>query len=97
MKQYKINENNITYDIEEQFDGDKTWYKNGKRHRENGPACEWSDGTKIWYKNGLHHRDDGPACEYANGSIDYWYNGKRLENINSYEDLLRYIKFLSIS
>jgi hypothetical protein len=29
--------------------GDKCWYLNGKRHREDGPAEEWADGTKCWY------------------------------------------------
>ena len=32
--------------------GTKRWYLNGKLHREDGPAIEWSDGTKEWYLNG---------------------------------------------
>jgi hypothetical protein len=27
----------------------KGWYINGKRHREDGPAIEYSDGDKYWY------------------------------------------------
>ena len=54
----------------------KAWYKNGKRHREDGPAVEWGDVTKAWYKNEKYHREDGPAVELANGD-KYWYlNGK---------------------
>ena len=27
----------------------KRWYKDGKLHREDGPAIEWADGVKDWY------------------------------------------------
>ena len=30
-------------------DGTKSWYLNGKRHREDGHAVEFSNGTKWWY------------------------------------------------
>ncbi len=36
-----------------------TWYKNGKRHRKDGPAVIWGDGSQFWYKNGKRHREDG--------------------------------------
>jgi hypothetical protein len=26
--------------------GDKEWWLNNKRHREDGPACEWANGDK---------------------------------------------------
>lgn len=53
------------------------WYLNGKLHREDGPAIEFSDGTKKWFLNGQLHRINGPAIEYPNGS-KYWYlNGLR--------------------
>jgi hypothetical protein len=32
--------------------GDKYWYQNGKRHREDGPAIEYAHGSKYWYING---------------------------------------------
>ena len=32
-------------------DGDKHWYMNGERHREDGPAIEYADGDKYWYLN----------------------------------------------
>ena len=32
--------------------GDKHWYLNGVRHREDGPAIEYANGTKYWYFNG---------------------------------------------
>jgi len=33
----------------EYLNGDKSWYKEGRRHRENGPAIEYPNGTKYWY------------------------------------------------
>lgn len=57
-------------------DGTKYWYKNGKLHREDGPAIERADGTKYWYQHGEYHREDGPAVEGADGT-KYWYkNGE---------------------
>jgi hypothetical protein len=32
--------------------GTKIWYRNGKRHREDGPAIEYVNGDKAWYLNG---------------------------------------------
>jgi len=32
--------------------GGRSWYKEGKLHRENGPASEWNDGEKHWYYEG---------------------------------------------
>ncbi len=29
--------------------GTKYWFKNGKLHREDGPACEYTDGSKYWW------------------------------------------------
>ena len=54
-------------------DGTKKWYKDGKLHRENGPAIEYTSGRKEWYKNGKLHRENKPAIEHANGD-KYWYN-----------------------
>lgn len=33
--------------------GTKEWYKDGKRHREDGPAVEWESGYKEWYLQGI--------------------------------------------
>ena len=32
--------------------GTKEWYLDGKLHRTDGPAIEYSDGYKAWYLNG---------------------------------------------
>lgn len=52
-------------------DGTKEWYRNGKRHRDGGPAIEWFDGTKVWFQNGQLHREDGPAYEGRDGDDQY--------------------------
>jgi hypothetical protein len=72
--------------MKEQFihideDGDKLYYSDREmkiRHREDGPAVEWSDGYKAWWLNGKLHREDGPAIEHVNGDKSWWLNGKYL-------------------
>ncbi|WP_202416734.1 hypothetical protein [Duganella qianjiadongensis] len=39
------------------------YYKDGKLHREDGPAVEDLNGSKEWFLNGLRHREDGPAID----------------------------------
>lgn len=48
------------------------YWLNGKLHREDGPAIEWSDGSKFWYVNGLCHSDNTFAVEDPYGG-KYWY------------------------
>jgi len=57
-------------------DGSQSWHLEGKLHREDGPAIEWTNGTRSWRINGLRHREGGPAIEYADGSREWWLNGK---------------------
>ena len=52
--------------------GTKRWFKNGKCHRDDGPAAIHLNGTEFWYKEGKWHRDDGPAVIKADGT-QYWY------------------------
>jgi len=37
------------------INGDQLWYKNGKMHRDNGPAVIRVNGDKYWYKNGVSY------------------------------------------
>jgi hypothetical protein len=67
----------IEYNVKVWHDGTKKWYLNGKLHREDGPACEYSNGDKEWCLNGELHREDGPAVELGNGNKTWWLNGKR--------------------
>ena len=54
---------------------DIAWFKNGKYHREDGPAVELVKGSKYWCKHGKYHREDGPAIEWADGSKCWYLNG----------------------
>ena len=56
--------------------GNRRWYLNGKRHREDGPAIERADRDRWWYHHGKRHREDGPAVEYATGHREWYLNGK---------------------
>jgi len=38
--------------------GDSAWYKNGKWHREDGPALEYKYGTKSWCFEGKLFEDE---------------------------------------
>lgn len=49
----------------------------GKLHRLDGPAAEFTDGAKSWYKLGLRHRIGGPAIEYPDGGKEWWVEGLR--------------------
>ena len=44
--------NHKTYEVKVYANGDKIWYLNNKRHREDGPAVEYADGVKCWFLNG---------------------------------------------
>ena len=68
----------IEYTVKVYDHGSKEWFLNGKLHREDGPAAEYSWGTKAWYLNGELHREDGPAIEHGNGSKDWYLNDKQV-------------------
>ena len=67
--------------------GTKEWYKNGKLHREDGPAVIHSDGFKMWLIKGKLHREDGPAKIWPDGYCEYYLNSKQLteEEFNNYK------------
>jgi antitoxin component YwqK of YwqJK toxin-antitoxin module len=58
--------------------GNKEWWKNGNRHRDNDlPAVKCADGSKYWCINGKLHRDnDLPAIETADGDKEWYINGE---------------------
>jgi hypothetical protein len=66
----------IEYTVKVYGNGDKVWYLNDERHREDGPAFEGASGTKAWWLNGKLHREDGPAVEWANGNKSWYLNDK---------------------
>lgn len=64
----------IEYTVKVFDNGDRYWYLNDKRHREDGPAIEYSNGSRWWYLNGKLHREDGPAMEFTNGTRRWYLN-----------------------
>lgn len=54
----------------------RSWWRGGERHRDDGPAIEWSNGWRVWFRNGNLHRDDGPAIEGRDGTREWWQYGK---------------------
>jgi len=68
----------LEYTVTENKFGTKFWNLNGKLHREDGPAIEYTDGSTEWYVNGELHREDGPACEYTDGDKYWFINDHRL-------------------
>ncbi len=55
-----------TYKVTIEDNGDKIWYLNGQRHREDGPAIEYADGYKIWYLEGNHYTEDEWKAKLSN-------------------------------
>ena len=68
----------IEYKVRVYANGDKFWYLNDNRHREDGPAIEYVDGDKSWYLNGELHREDGPAIEWPDGTKAWFLNDEEL-------------------
>jgi hypothetical protein len=64
------------YQVKVHDNGDRFWYVNGKLHRENGPACEYTS-SRFWVVDGKRHRTDGPAVECTNGDRFWYVNDKR--------------------
>jgi hypothetical protein len=56
--------------------GTERWKLNGKFHRLDGPAIEFTDGEKHWYMCGKLHRLDGPAVEYPDGEKSWYVDNK---------------------
>ena len=59
---------------------------NGKWHRSDGPAIEWSDGTKSWYFHGKRHRLEGPAVEWQDENKRWFYYGYKAESKEEFYD-----------
>ena len=57
--------------------GIQCWYRDGIRHREDGPAVIYPDGTQYWYRDGKRHREDGPAVIHPDGRQLWYKNGIR--------------------
>src|SRR6476620_10785044 len=55
--------------------------RDGKRHREDGPAFEWPEkGGRAWYIHRKLHREDGPAMDGPLGKSWYFKGRKHRED-----------------
>jgi hypothetical protein len=65
------------------------WIVNGKLHREDGPAIEYSDGRKKWYYNGKLYKiqySDGKVKTIVKNKSEHHNRAKKsLKNIFDYE------------
>lgn len=68
------------------------YYRNGKLHRDDGPAVIKPDGTQEWYKEGKLHRDDGPAVIYTFGEEQWYNNGEIHKNSKQLSNLSKNIQ-----
>ena len=85
LKSFKLFES-VTKHV---FDDRIEYYNDeGQKHREDGPAVEYSNGHKEWWMNDQLHREDGPAIEYSNGYKCWYLNGKLIHEF-------LFIKFLT--
>lgn len=41
----------------------KFWYLHGSRHREDGPAVEYSNGSRFWYLDNYQYRNEEEFLE----------------------------------
>jgi len=56
--------------------GTRRWYRDGKYHRDDGPAVENANGDLEWIIDGVRHREGGPAMTTTSGQESWWANGK---------------------
>jgi hypothetical protein len=78
-----IEYNNLSTKEQKNFTGIVKWnndnieyFKNGKWHREDGPAMIWQSGGKSWYFKGKLHNLNGPAKIYPDGREGYFIHGE---------------------
>ncbi len=55
--------------------GNKHWYTDGVRHREDGPSYVGANGEETWRLYGELHRIDGPAVTYVNKTQSWYVRG----------------------
>ena len=48
----------IEYTVKVYPNGTRYWHLNGKLHKEDGPAIEYSDGVRCWYLNNEQLTED---------------------------------------
>lgn len=77
--------------------GPKYWYKQGKPHREDGPAIERTDGSKEWWVEDKQYFqiiiNDFVVLDYYKGEYNLiWYKLLNEDKIIDYPDIPRLIQ-----
>ena len=72
--------------------GTKYWYKEGKRHRLDGPACEFSNGYKQWWLESHYYSKinlkDYVVLDHDKGKYNIkWYKLLDKNKIFEYPDI----------
>ena len=57
----------------------QVYIRNGKKHRDSGPAEIHPSGYQAWFQNGLRHRVGGPAVTHIDKRKEYWEKGKLIK------------------
>ena len=95
----KIIKTNSWRDLPENFtgiieftNGTKYWYKEGKCHREDGPAIEYSNGYKEWYLEDEEYFEinlnDYVVLDYYKGKFGLmWYKILDIDEIIENPDI----------
>ncbi len=70
----------------------KCWYKDGKIHREDGPAIEWTNGEKEWWFEGKEYfrinLKDYVVLDHCKGKFGIiWYKLLYKDEIIDYPDI----------
>lgn len=65
---YLMNTEDIKNGLVIDAEGNKSWWKNGVLHREDGPAVEWENGHKSWWIDGVK-LDGSPKAAVKNRPI----------------------------
>lgn len=60
-------------------DGALIWFREGHKHKLDGPAAKWDDGTQEWWVEGCLHRIDGPAVVDPKGEHQWWIDGEEYD------------------
>jgi hypothetical protein len=48
----------IEYTVKVYDNGNRWWFLNDKRHREDGPAVEYASGARRWYLNDEEYTEE---------------------------------------
>jgi hypothetical protein len=81
--------------IVEYPDGSKSWWLNGKGHREDGPAYEGVNGSKLWWLNGKQYSETeweklvkGESLTSASAGVTVATEAKVSKKVESFKDIV---------